>query len=143
MHLLLTNFHMYLEIIVLVDINTNTWENIPKGAFQQSAILNCAKGLTTKAHLPRLFERNTTQGAAQAHSRVHRAKAVATRAGQGGAAPLLAPLGHSFVWRCPGDMRRRWRPGFPPNISSTPCQPLNLRVLSASIFAPGSRINTH
>ena len=55
---------MYFEIIVLQDINTNTWENIPKGDFLQSATLNCANGIKEKAHPRKQFGPKTTQGAA-------------------------------------------------------------------------------
>jgi hypothetical protein len=30
---------MYLEIIILQDINTNTWENTPKGAFESPSLV--------------------------------------------------------------------------------------------------------
>jgi hypothetical protein len=34
MHLLLTNFHIYLENIILQVTNTNAWKISPKGTFQ-------------------------------------------------------------------------------------------------------------
>jgi hypothetical protein len=63
MHLLLTKFHMYLEIIILQVTNTNTWRISPKGAREtrETSTKSSQIGWGTPRHWPMSSPHSTMQ----------------------------------------------------------------------------------
>ena len=111
MHLPLTKFHMYLEIIILQDINTNTLKIHQGGTFRRSVKQTCAKNKWKGPSTQVIWAKDHPRSSPHPLSSPPReggGERVRSRVSH----PHLAPLSLFFIWRWHGSMQRRWRPGF-------------------------------